>query len=202
MSKEVQESISALYTRLANKTFQEPETGNLTIPYYLYCYDAEKEYEVTEEITRLTNRLNRPDNYLDIPVVNIFQTFLAFLKKNIVGPESLYESILRLEKTAQDEARAILTEQAASEAFFAAVEKQIADYLAAPNPSSEPRAYVFITGWGQIFPYLRSSRFLNYFEKFNRSRYKLIIFYPGKVERFCKLFNLLEDQHPYRVIVL
>ncbi len=202
VSAATQKQMDALYATLKNKTFQQPQTGNLSIPFYLYCYDAAKEYEVQEAIHHMTSRLHRPDNFLDIPVVNIFQLFIAYLKSITLGPDSLYESILRTERESEEDALDFLTEEANSDAFLEFAAGAISDQFTAPNPQPEAHAYVFLTGWGQIFPYLRSSSFLNYLERHNRSAYKLIIFYPGKADHFCRLFDLLEDRHPYRVIVL
>ena len=51
---------------------------------------------------------------------------------------------------------------------------------------------------------LRTSSFLNRYEKYNRSsRYKIILFYPGDADGASfKLFGTLDDHHTYRAIVL
>ena len=66
------------------------------------------------------------------------------------------------------------------------------------------RPYVFLYGIGNIYPYLRTSSFLNRYEKYNRSsRYKIILFYPGDADGASfKLFGTLDDHHTYRAIVL
>ncbi len=53
-------TITELYTQLADKDFQDHETGNLFFPAYMYMYDAQKEYEIDKEILDIKNRLHRP----------------------------------------------------------------------------------------------------------------------------------------------
>ena len=64
--------------------------------------------------------------------------------------------------------------------------------------------YVFLYGFGTIYPYLRANEFLSLYEPLNKAnRYKIILFYPGA---FCdgrfSLFGKLRDNHAYRAHVL
>ena len=78
-------TITELYNQLANKDFQDHETGNLFFPAYMYTYDPEKEYEVDAEITDIKHRLHRPSNYLDVMVLDIFEEFVSYLKQEKFG---------------------------------------------------------------------------------------------------------------------
>ena len=62
-------------------------------------------------------------------------------------------------------------------------------------------SYVFVKGFGKAFPYLRTSRFFNNFEKYIKG-YKLIMFYPGEAKNYYSLFGLLKDENLYRAIKL
>ena len=63
------------------------------------------------------------------------------------------------------------------------------------------RSYVFLKGFGNAFPYIRTSRFFNNFEKYVKG-YKLIMFYPGVAKEYYSLFGLLKDENLYRAIKL
>lgn len=54
-------TITELYNQLADKNFQDPLTGNLFFPAYMYVYDPEKEYEIQQEIINIKERLYRPN---------------------------------------------------------------------------------------------------------------------------------------------
>ena len=74
-------TITELYKQLENKDFQDHETGNLFFPAYMYTYDEEKEYEIDREILDIKNRLHRPNNYLDVMVIDLFEIFCDYLKQ-------------------------------------------------------------------------------------------------------------------------
>lgn len=73
-------TITELYNQLADKDFQDPMTGNLFFPAYMYVYDPAEEYQIQKEILYIKERLHRPDNYLNVLVLDIFQELLTFLQ--------------------------------------------------------------------------------------------------------------------------
>ena len=73
-------TITELYNQLSDKDFQDHQTGNLFFPAYMYMYDATKEYEIDREILDIKNRLHRPNNYLDVMVLDIFEEFIKIDK--------------------------------------------------------------------------------------------------------------------------
>ena len=68
--------------------------------------------------------------------------------------------------------------------------------------NTDKKSYVFVTGFGEIFPYLRASKFISNFEKYTTGKFKVVVFYPGRVDQFCHLFDKLNDDNPYRAIKL
>jgi len=195
-------TIPELYNKLAEKTFQDPETGNLFWPAYIYLYEPAEEYRIQEEIIQISERLKRPDNYVHALVLNIFEEFVAYLKASTLGPDCLLDEILEEEKIAPASAAKMLEDAAREDDFFAYINKQVVSHLDIPSTGSEKKTYVFIHGFGQVFPYLRTHIFLSNFEKYTTGRFKLIIFYPGSVKEDFSLFNILEDKNPYRAIKL
>ena len=46
-------SSDKIYDLMSDKGFQEPSTGNLFFPAYVYTYKPELEYEIREQIAQL-----------------------------------------------------------------------------------------------------------------------------------------------------
>ena len=192
-------TITELYNQLADKDFQDHLTGNLFFPAYMYVYDPEKEYEVDQEILNIKDRLHRPTNYLDVLVMDIFQEFLAFLKTQRFGKASKYELFLEQEAQKPERVEKSLKQMANDERFFSWLHGKIKEHFTKAGEAEV--AYVFVKGFGAIYPYLRASKFMNNFEKYI-SGYKLILFYPGKATDYYHLFKLLDDENLYRAIKL
>jgi hypothetical protein len=193
-------TITELYTRLADKDFQDHLTGNLFFPAYMYVYDPAQEYAIDAEILDIKDRLHRPTNYLEVMVIDIFEEFLEFLKGQTSGNESKYDYYLRQEENGNAEVIDNLLRQLANnDVFFEYLKDKINQHFAAAGEKEV--AYVLVKGFGSIFPYLRASKFMNNFERFI-SGYKMILFYPGTAKEYYKLFNLLDDENLYRAIKL
>ena len=192
-------TIAELYTQLSDKGFQDHQTGSLVFPAYMYAYNAEKEYEIDAEIRDIQNRLHRPNNYLDVLVLDIFEEFVAYLKSTTLGRQSRFDYYLNYELKNPNAIDKGLKIDAYHESFFNALEKKINDHLSAAD--SYEVAYVFVKGFGNAYPYIRASRFMNKFESKIKG-YKLIMFYPGEVKDYYSLFGLLKDENLYRAIKL
>ncbi|HPR59395.1 MAG TPA: DUF1788 domain-containing protein [Prolixibacteraceae bacterium] len=194
-------TITELYNRMCDKNFQDPATGNLFSNAYMYLYDSTQENQIRNEIQTIKERLIRPDVYQDILILDIFELFCQHLKQKKFGQKTLFDFFLEREAETPDKVNDSLVREAKSNDFFAFINQNIKEHL---NTEGEnKKSYVTIHGFGAIFPYLRTSKFISNFEKyFIGEKYKLIIFYPGEVKDFYSLFNLLNDEHPYRAIKL
>jgi len=192
-------TITELYTQLANKDFQDHQTGNLFFPAYMYMYDAQKEYEIDAEILDIKNRLHRPNNYLDVMIIDIFEEYISFLKQQKFGKGNVFDLYLKNELNKPRDVHNSLIQDAYDPRFHECLNLKIQDHL--ENAGSYEVAYVFVKGFGNAFPYIRASRFMNNFEKFIKG-YKLIMFYPGVAREYYSLFGLLKDENLYRAIKL
>ncbi len=175
-------TISEFYDLLlSDKDFQNPETGKLFFPAYIFTYNPEDEYEVRKEIEGLKERLIRPDNYVDTLILNIFDEFIEFLKSEKLGKENLFDLILAKEesKDPSEETIALLKEKANSREFFDFINNKVVEHFSLP--SEYKKVYLLLYGFGSIFPFLRTSEYLKNFEQHVKD-YKLIVFYPGKYE--------------------
>lgn len=195
-------TIAELYDKLSNKNFQDPTTGNLFWPTYMYLYKPENEYIIRKEVENIKQRLKRPDNYIDVLLINIFEELLEYLKSESFGETNLFDEFLLMEKEEPDTVIDLLHNKANEDNFFAWLNNKVTDHLHLPNPNNDKKSYVFVTGFGEIFPYLRASKFISNFEKYTTGKFKVVVFYPGRVDQFCHLFDKLNDDNPYRAIKL
>jgi hypothetical protein len=192
-------TITELYKQLSNKDFQDHQTGNLFFPAYMYMYDATKEYEIDKEILDIKNRLHRPNNYLDVMIIDIFEVFLEYLKQEKFGRVTKFEYYIEFEKEKSDAINKIIKQDAYDKRFLNYLDNKIKLHF--ENANSFEVAYVFVKGFGNAFPYIRASRFMSNFEKYIKG-YKLIMFYPGEAKNYYSLFGLLKDENLYRAIKL
>ena len=192
-------TITELYNQLADKDFQDHQTGNLFFPAYMYMYNAAKEYEIEAEILDIKNRLHRPNNYLDVLIIDIFEEFTSYLKSEQFGKMSKYDFYRNHEKKKPEAVEKSLKHDAYDDRFLNYLNNKITTHL--NNAGHYEVAYVFVKGFGNAFPYIRTSRFMNKFEKYIKG-YKLIMFYPGEAKTYYSLFGLLKDENLYRAIKL
>lgn len=192
-------TITELYNQLSDKDFQDHQTGNLFFPAYMYMYDPEKEYQIEAEILDIKNRLHRPNTYLDVMIIDIYEQFVEFLKNQNFGKSSKFDFYIKNENKNADAVDKSLKQDAYDTRFLTFLNNKIEAHLIAAKDYEV--AYVLVKGFGNAFPYIRASRFMNNFEKYIKG-YKLIMFYPGEVKDYYSLFGLLKDENLYRAIKL
>lgn len=195
--------VDKLYERLCQPDFQDTSHGDLFYNYFIIPYDPKKEYETRERIQWYRDNLIRPTNFVNVLHIDIFEEFCKYLDKKPFGKK--YPSYLKylLEKERKDKessegvARSI-TQQAQSDNFIQFINELIVFHKKNEEENSTP--YVFISGFGNIYPYLRLSTFFNKYEEYNQTHeYKIFVFYPGEPDgNSYKLFDRFADQHVYR----
>jgi len=192
-------TINELYDLLSNEDFQDPKTGNLFFPAYMYIYDPANEYYIREQIQQMKDRLIRPNTYVDVLIINLFTEFIDFLKTRDFGGKTLLDTLLQKELKDPGKVTDSLKREATRREFLSNLNDKIKTHI---EPSDElKKSYVFVHGFGEIYPYLRASKFLSNFEKYITG-YKIILFYPGTAKDYYSMFDLLNDENPYRAIKL
>ena len=192
-------TIPELYTKLSNTDFQDYDTGNLFFPAYMYMYDPSKEYEIESEILDIKNRLHRPNNYLDVMVMDIYEEFINYTKATKFGKLTKFEFYFQHECDKPEAVKKALEKDAYDNRFLKYLDDKIQEHLNSAKPFEV--SYIFLKGFGNAFPYIRASRFMSNFEKYIKG-YKLIMFYPGVAKEYYSLFGLLKDENLYRAIKL
>lgn len=188
-------NVDKIYDLMADRGFQEPRTGNLFFPAYIYTYPPEDEYEMRKQIKVLIDKLKRPNNYLDCLEINIFHELVNYLKEESFAGDTLFDLVIETEKEDPEEALRWIRDEMSEGNFFHRLEKKIKAHFA--NKSGD-RVYLVMYGFGSSFPYLRASELLKNTEKLIKE-FKVIVFYPGKYEDSnYNLFGLLNDENMYR----
>ncbi|RXP53135.1 DUF1788 domain-containing protein [Lutibacter sp. HS1-25] len=192
-------TVTELYKQLSDKDFQDHHTGKLFFPAYMYMYNADNEYEIEQEILDIKNRLHRPNNYLDVMVIDIYEEFVEYLKQEKFGKSNKFDFYTIHELNKAEAVDKALKQDAYDNRFLNFLNTKIKNHL--NNVNNYEVAYVFVKGFGNAFPYIRASRFMSKFEGFING-YKLIMFYPGEAKEYYSLFGLLKDENLYRAIKL
>lgn len=178
---------------MSDKSFQDPRTGNLFFPAYIYTYPPANEYEIRDKIEQAVNNLARPSNYLNTLSINIYHELIAFLKSRVFMKRSLLDQIIEKEKEDPNAASNWVKDQMKNFIihFEDKVEKHFAD-------ADKNKAYLILYGFGSIFPYLRASELIKQTESLIKD-FKVIVFFPGEYEdSYYSLFEILKDENTYR----
>lgn len=182
-----------IFELLSDKSFQDPRTGNLFFPAYIYTYPPANEYEIRDKIEQAVNNLARPSNYLNTLSINIYHELIGFLKSRVFMKRSLLDQIIEKEKEDPNAASNWVKDQIKNFIihFEEKVEKHFAD-------ADKNKAYLILYGFGSIFPYLRASELIKQTESLIKD-FKVIVFFPGEYEdSYYSLFEILKDENTYR----
>ena len=184
---------------LEDKGFQDPRTGNLFFGAYIYLYPPQEEYSMQKNIENLTQRLKRPNNFLDCLTIDLFDFFIQYLKENSFSGVTYFDDAIQIEQEDTKKAFEYLMTEVEHENFYRAFEEKVIAHF---RENKNKKVYLLIHGVGQIYPYLRISSFLKRTEALIKD-FKIIVFYPGKyIGNEYSLFNELQSDNIYRVTLL
>ena len=177
-------TVDELYKKLSDPGFQDTENGDLFYNFYVFQY------------------LERPNNFIDLLALDIYEEFIKFLKEQEIWGTTFLEEVLNTDKVDPDGATKMLTEQANSEEFLKRLHEKILAHKKIDDDKQRP--FIIFYGMGKMYPYLRTSTMLAKYEQYNlSSEYKIIVFYPGQKDgNSYRLFNRLYDQNTYRATLL
>jgi len=204
-------SVTELYEKLASKEFRDPKNSDLFYNFFIFQYPIEHDARMRRDIAEFKANLVRPVTYVDVLAIDIFEVFREYLGQRSFGKHpSTLQYLLDGDEKATDAAghekvTRSLKGYAESDEFMEFVHEKILSHIA-QDGDGKIRPYVFLYGFGTIYPYLRASTFLDKYERLNKAnRYKVILFYPGvfrSEENHFSLFGKLHEDHPYRSHVL
>ncbi|HNR64667.1 MAG TPA: DUF1788 domain-containing protein [Atribacterota bacterium] len=177
-----------LYEKFKTQDFLTSRCTGNEIPFYIFAYEAQLEYFVSDEIKMLEKRLLKDG--ISILNINLYSLCIEILKERKLldlfikkEPEFTKDKLMENLKGALD----------AETKIGPAIEKKVKD---------SSKNLLFITGTGLVYPYIRVHNLLNNLQ----SRVKdipVVIFYPGiYTGQSLSLFGKIKAENYYRAFNL
>ena len=176
-----------LYINLTNKKFLNNEALGGEVPFYIFPYKIEEQNKIYQEKEKLKKRLQRQG--ISVYEINLFDLSVAMLKERNVL-EKLIESEPKLtKKRLMDMLKMMLDpENKMTKKIEELVKENYSDI-------------VFLTGVGEVYPFIRSHIILNNLQNKIKDR-PLVMFYPGVYTKELSLFGRLKEENYYRAFNL
>ena len=178
-----------LFAVLSGRRFLQMEGLSNEVPFFIYPYPPEDALSVAAAKKRIKNRLSNAG-------VTVFEINLYDLSIELLKDRDVWDRILVMEPD-QDKAdfREVLQGMLDPQLHIAPA---IRDQLARVECD-----IFFLTGIGEVFPYIRSHNVLNNLQSVVKSQ-PMLMFFPGRYEQSdtlgssLVLFGRLKDDQYYR----
>lgn len=188
--RQVQEEEQHLLSVLGSARFLEMEGLGNEVPFFIYPFEPEDALEVAEAKKRIKSRL-KLDHGITVIEVNLYD-----LTVDILQERGVWDRLLRLE-----------TEQG-KDAFLKPLQNMLdpgTKLIAAIKHRLDRGPYdiFFLTGIGEVFPYIRSHNVLNNLQTVVTAK-PMLVFFPGDYKQSSTagsslvLFGRLKDDNYYR----
>ena len=178
-----------IHDKITTEAFLEMKALGGEVPFFISSYPIEQQNEVYSEIERLRLRLR--EESIEVVEANLYDIVLEILrrrnildkileKEKSLGPEKLKKTLL-----------GVLD-----------VQKNIIPLIREKVEQKPDAKILFLTGIGEVFPYLRSHVILNNLQSAIR-HIPTLMFYPGNYTgRSLELFGRFKDDNYYRAFSL
>lgn len=178
-----------LFKVLSGKRFLQMEGLSNEVPFFIYPYAPEDALAVAQAKKRIKNRLSQKG--INVREVNLYDLSVEILKQR-----GVWERVLAAEPDQdKEDFRGLLQGMLDPQLHIApAIRSQIAD--------GEFDIF-FLTGIGEVFPYIRSHNVLNNLQSVVTGK-PMLMFFPGRYEQSdtlgssLVLFGRLKDDQYYR----
>lgn len=186
--EKLEEKFEKLYSTFTNESFLSMKALGGEIPFYISSYNPLQETKVFNEIERLKNRLKLKG--ISVYEINLFQLVVEMLKDR-----GILEKVIEKESSLSKE-KLYKTLQGAIDTQKYLIPK--IDNIVENNSSN----IVFLTGIGQVYPFIRSHTVLNNLQNSIKDR-PTVMFFPGVYDgTSLSLFGKLKDDNYYRAFNL
>lgn len=176
-----------LFANLKKESFLSMNALGGEIPFYIVPYNPEQENDIIAKTKQLKQRLSLEG--ISVLEINLFE-----LSLNMLEQRGLLDKMIEKEKSLSKN-KLFKTLQGVLDSetkLIPHIEK-----LAKDNPSQ----MLFITGVGQVFPFIRSHTILNNLQNYIKDR-PTVMFFPGTYGSDLSLFGKLKDDNYYRAFNL
>lgn len=178
-----------LFKVLSGQRFLQMEGLGNEVPFFIYPYAPEDALAVAKARKRITNKLNQ--NGITVREINLYD-----LSVEILRDRGVWERVLAAEpEQDKDDFRELLQGMLDPQDHIApAIRAKIAD---------GGFNILFLTGIGEVFPYIRSHNVLNNLQSVVTGK-PMLTFFPGRYDQSetlgstLVLFGLLKDDQYYR----
>lgn len=176
-----------LFNNLKKESFLSMSALGGEIPFYIVPYNPEQENDIVQKTKQLKDRLSRDG--ISTYEINLFDLSLNMLKER-----GILDKVIEKEKSLS-KSKLFKTLQGVLDSETKLIPR-IAE-LAKENPSQ----MLFLTGVGQVFPFIRSHTILNNLQNYIKDR-PTVMFFPGAYGADLSLFGKLKDDNYYRAFNL
>ncbi len=184
----LEEKFEKLYQTFINENFLSMKALGGEIPFYISSYNPNQEISVFDEVQRLINRLK-------ISGVSVYEINLFSLVVEMLKDRGILDKIIDKEPDLSKE-KLYKTLQGAIDTQKYLIPK--IQELTSNNLSN----IVFLTGIGQVYPFIRSHSVLNNLQNSIKDR-PTVMFFPGVYDgTSLSLFGKLKDDNYYRAFNL
>lgn len=182
----IQENLNKIQEIISDKKFLNNKGLGNEISFYIFDYDPKYEILVRKQIEKTIENLKERHG-LKIKEFNLYKMLIKMLKD-----EDLIEVIKEMEiKEGSQEVLNAIKTFAPPETFIEQIKNESSDI-----------DIIFITGVGQIYPFIRSHTILNKLHSVIENK-PLILIYPGRYDgQKLILFNKFKDDNYYRAFPL
>lgn len=182
ITQDIDTLFEGVYNKLLNPEFGKNLGGEL--PIFIQPFHPGLQGEIPTQINRLMNRLSKVGK--TSVNINLYDICLDILRQ-----ENLLNPILEVEKDIDSDA--IISTFDGVLDVQTAVLPLIQGRIEETNPD-----FVFITGVGSVYPFVRSHTILNNIDELALKN-NLLLFFPGEYDRLhLKLFGKISDETYYR----
>ena len=184
MVKNLDKKYQHLFEQISKDSFLRMEGIGNEVPFYITTFKAEDQNEVCKCISALIKKLETTG--ISILEINLFQLSLEIIKR-----EDDLADLFAMEKTLDK------TEFLEEMQSMLDVEGEIAPAITQKMRNCNHQV-LFITGVGEVFPFIRSHTILNNLQKIAKE-VPMVLFFPGTYDGIClSLFDKLKDDNYYR----
>jgi len=188
-TRSVAEDEKHLLAVMSGERFLRMEGLSNEVPFFIYPLDPRNANDVKAATKRLTNNLGKRG--ISVLEINLYELSLAILEER-----GVLDQILEIEPTqTKPEFRELLQGMLDPETHLApAVQKRL---------DENPHDILFLTGVGEVFPYIRSHHMLNNLQSVSKEK-PMLMFFPGEYKQSetlgssLVLFGRLTDDKYYR----
>jgi len=188
-NRPIAERYDHLYALIASDRFLQKEGLGNEVPFFICPFDPKETNEMQRTITQLANRLRQ--NGVGVLEINLYDLSIALLQER-----GIWERVLEMEESvSKDELKELLQ-------GILDPETHLVPAIAA-KMKERPFAVMFISGVGEVFPYIRSHNVLNNLQSTAKDQ-PTVMFFPGKYTHSLEtgasldLFGKLQDDKYYR----